>query len=319
MLKNITFWLKCARPYSIPITIFSWAVIFIYSLKMGGNAFFGLFALLGIILVHLATNLSDDYFDYKILSKDEKFFQAAKNCKCAYLKNNQATIKDLRNTILTLLGVAGIIGAFLFFMTGKYVALLAIVGGCIAITYPIFSSNGLGEIAVIAAYGPLLFEGVYYVMTKNFSLEVLFLSFACALITNTILYAHMLMDFDQDECSHKTTLCRLLKTKTNALNFILVFYILSFIILGYLAINTKNFLYFLPFLTIPMIIELYIHLKAYNNDKTNLPQIYPWHKPLENWNAILTSGDAPFYFRFLYSRNIMVLFMFLICIAIIFG
>lgn len=319
MLENIKFWLKCARPYSIPITIFSWTVIFIYSLKMGGNALLGLIALIGIVLVHLATNLSDDYFDYRILSKDEKIFDAAKNCKCAYLKNNQATIKDLRNTIITMLGIAGAIGAILFFLSGKYVALLAIIGGTIAITYPLFSSNGLGEIAVITAYGPLLFEGVYYVMTKNFSLEALFLSFACALITNTILYAHMLMDFDQDECSHKTTLCRLLKTKTNALNFLLVFYILSFVILGYLACETGNYMYFLPFVTIPMIIELYIHLKSYNNDKTTMPQIYPWHKPLDNWHQILKSGDAPFYFRFLYARNIMVLFMLLISIAIIFG
>lgn len=318
MFKNILFWLKCARPYSIPITIFSWAVIYIYALKMGGNPYTGLVALIGIILVHLATNLSDDYFDYKILSREEKFFNAAKNCKCAYLKNNQATIKDLRNTIITMLGIAGIIGAVLFFISGKYVALLALIGGSIAITYPLFSSNGLGEIAVITAYGPLLFEGVYYVMTKHFSHEALFLSFACALITNTILYAHMLMDFDQDECSHKTTLCRLLKTKTNALNFLLVFYVLSFVILGYLAYQTNNYLYFLPFITIPMIIELYFHLKAYNIDKTNLPKVYPWHKPLDNWTQTLKSGDAPFYFRFLYARNIMVLFMFLICIAIIF-
>lgn len=319
MLKKIIFWLNCARLYSVPITIFSWAVIYIYSLKSGGNALFGLLALVGIILVHLATNLSDDYFDYKTLSKDEEFFKAAKNCKCAYLKNNQATVTDLRNTILIMLGSAGIIGIFLFFVTGKYVLLLALIGGIIAITYPFFSSNGLGEIAVITAYGPLMFEGVYYVMTKKFSLEVLFLSFACALITNTILYAHMLMDFDQDECSHKTTLCRLLKTKNNALNFILVFYTISFILLGYLAVSSHNYLYFLSYITIPMIIDLYQLLKRYNEDKTSMPKIYPWHKPLENWEAIVKSGDAPFYFRFLYSRNIMVLFMFLICIAIIFG
>ena len=156
-------------------------------------------------------------------------------------------------------------------------------------------------------------------MTKRFSIEVLFLSFACALITNTILYAHMLMDFDQDECSHKTTLCRLLKTKTNALNFILVFYIISFVILGYLALKTTNYLYFLPFITIPMIIDLYNLLKLYNEDKKSMPKIFPWHKPLENWETIVKSGDAPFYFRFLYSRNIMVIFMFLICIAIILG
>lgn len=315
MIKKIVFWLNCARLYSLPITILSWAVIFIYSLKQGGNAILGILALIGTALVHLATNLADDYFDYPALTKDEKFINAAKNCKCAYLKNNQATIKDLRNAILVFLSIAAIIGIFLFFASGYYVALLAIIGLVIAISYPLFSSNGLGEIAVIIAYGPLLFEGIYYVMTGKFSWEVCLLSFACALITNTILYAHMLMDFDQDECSHKKTLCRALKTKTNALNFILVFYIISFMLMGCLAVKTNNYLYILTWLTLPMIIDLYRLLKLYNEDKTSMPKIHFWHKPLNLQNSI----DAPFFFRFLYSRNIMVIFMILACIAIIFG
>lgn len=313
--KNIIFWLKNARIYTLPITVLSWAVIFIYALKHGGNALYGIIALIGISLVHLATNLADDYFDYPELNKDEKFINAAKNCKCAYLKNNQATLKDLRNAILIFLSIAAITGIYLFFTSGPYVALLAVIGVIIALTYPLFSLNGLGEIAVITAYGPLLFEGVYYVMTGKFSWEVCLLSFACALITNTILYAHMLMDFDQDECSHKKTLCRALKTKSNALNFILVFYIVSFGIMGYLAVTTGNYLYFLSWLTIPMIIDLYHLLKLYNEDITSLPKIHFWHKPLDLQNSI----DAPFFFRFLYSRNIMVIFMFLTCIAIILG
>jgi len=319
MFEKIFFWLKCARLYTLPITVLSWAVIYIYSLKHGGNALLGIATLVGISLVHLATNLADDYFDYPFLAKDDSYINAAKSCKCAYLKNNQATIDDLRNTILIFLGIAALIGLFLFFASGPYVVLLAIIGLIIAISYPFFSLNGLGEIAVITAYGPLLFEGVYYVMTGQFSKEVCFLSFACAFMTNTILYAHMLMDFDQDECSHKKTLCRALKTKNNALNFILIFYGASFIITGTLAIKTNNYLYFLTWLTLPLIVDLYYSLKIYNKDKTFMPKVHIWHKPLHNWNEIKNSPDAPFFFRFLYSRNIMVFFMILTCIAIIFG
>ena len=131
----------------------------------------------------------------------------------------------MRNAIIIFLLIAAVIGAFLFFAAGKYVAIFAVIGLLIAISYPKLSQNGLGEIAVISAYGPLLFEGVFYVMCGKFSIDVLILSFACALFTNTILYTHMLMDFDADKTSHKKTLCLLLKTKTNALNFLLFFYI----------------------------------------------------------------------------------------------
>lgn len=318
-IHKIIFWLNCARVYSLPITILSWLVAFIYSLKHQGSILAGIICLIGISLVHMATNLIDDYFDYKILTKDEKYMNSAQNCKCAYLKNKQASIKDLRNAIIIFLALAAITGGILFFMSGPYVILLAIIALIIAFIYQRLSIIGLGEFAVIIAYGPLMFEGIYYVMTKTFSKEIFILSFACALFTNTILYAHMLMDFDGDECSHKITLCRKLKTKNNALNFILVFYISSYILVGVIAQRTHNEWFFLTFLTIPLILDLYNSLKQYNKEKTKLPHIYPWHYPLDNWEKIKNTPEASFYFRFFYSRNIVTLFMLLACIAILIG
>ena len=317
MLKKITFWLNNARVYSLPITLLNCLVIFIFSLKHGGNPYLGLLAILGSGLVHMATNLIDDYFDYKILAIDEKFINSAQNCKCLYLKNGQATVKELKFAILTFLGIASIIGVILFFTSGYYVALLALIGLIIALTYQKLSLKGLGEIAIIIAYGPLLYEGIYYVMTSSFSLEVLFLSLACAIFTDTILYAHMLMDYDGDECSHKKTLCRFLGSKANALNFILIFYLIAFVLISYLSYKTNNYWYMLGILTIPQIIDLYKSLSEFNKDKTNLPTIYPWHYPLDNWKETSKTPDAPFYFRFFYSRNIVTNFMLLICLAIL--
>jgi len=316
-IKNIIFWLNNARAYSLPITILSWLVIFIYSLKQDGSILCGILALFGICLVHLATNLIDDYFDYRILIKDEKFLNSAQNCKCAYLKSGKTNPHELKRVIIIFLAIAAVIGAVLFFVSGYYVALLAICALVVALIYQKLSLSGFGEIAVIFAYGPLLFEGVYYVMTKHFSVEVLILSFACAFFTNTILYAHMLMDFDGDECSHKTTLCRKFKTKQAALKFILVFYLVSYILCAFLAVKSFNYLFLLPLLTIPMVIDLYNSLRLYNTDKTKLHKIYPWHYPLDNWTDLSKTKDAPFYFNFFYSRNIMILFMLLTCIAII--
>jgi 1,4-dihydroxy-2-naphthoate octaprenyltransferase len=196
---------------------------------------------------------------------------------------------------------------------------LALIGLVIALTYPKLSQRGFGDVAVIVAYGPLFFEGVYYVMCGNFSLEVLLLSFGCGFLVNTILYTHMLMDYDADESSHKTTLCRLLGNKSNALNFMWVFYLGGYLFFGFLGVLTKNLFYFLPVLTFPMVVELYRYLSIYNQDKTNLPKVKFWHYPLDRWENIKSTKDAPFYFRFIYSRNIVIIFMLLACCAIIFG
>lgn len=318
VLNKISFWLDCARVYSLPITVLNWFVIFIYAVKAGGNFILGLLALVGISLVHMATNLIDDYFDYKLLSKDNNFLNSAQNCKCFYLKTGQATITDLKIAILVFLSIATVIGITLFFTSGYFVALLAIIGLLIAITYQQFSINGIGELAIFIAYGPLLYEGTYYVMTGKFSFEVLFLSIACVFFTITVLYAHMLMDFDGDECSHKKTLCRFLKTKDLALKFIIVLYALGFLNIVLFAFFTHKYLYLITFIIIPLIYDFYKALKLFNSDKTNVPQVRFWHYPLDNWSKIATTQDAPFYFRFFYARNIVTWFMLLCCLSIIF-
>ncbi len=317
--KNIKFWLEAARFYSTPITVLTWLCAFIYSLKSGGKFIPGIIALLGICLVHLATNLIDDYFDYKILSKDESFMKSAQDCKCSYLRSGKVSTWDLLIAIAVFLFLAGIIGLILLILSGKGVIWLTIVALCVAFGYQRLSLIGLGEIAIIIAYGPLLFEGVYYVMTKTFSWEILLPAFACVMFVNTILYAHMLMDYDGDKCSHKKTICLYLQSKTKALNFLLLFYLASYILIGVWAAVSHNKFLYATYITIPMVLELYKHLDNYNADKTKLPRVMFWHYPLDNWNKIKGTSNAPFYFRFFYARNILTIFLLLVCAAIIVG
>lgn len=317
ILKKFAFWLNCARVYTLPITVLNWLVAFVFSLKHGGNAVLGILALVGISFAHMAANLLDDYFDYKILLKDEKFLNSAQNCKCWYLKNNLATVDELRRTIIAFLACAAVIGAILFLTSGYYVVIFAIIGLVISLTYQKFSLNGIGELAVMIAFGPLLYEGTYYVMTGSLSQNLLLLSFACVFFTISILYVHMLMDYDGDECSHKKTLCRFFKTKEKALQFLTFFYLLGFVNIIFLGVISANLWYLLTLLTLPLIFDLYKSLINFNNDKTDLPQTRFWHAPLDNWAKIKETTDAPFYFRFFYVRNITTWFMILTCIAIL--
>jgi len=316
-VDKIKFWYGNSRPYTVPITLLSWLVIFTYSLTKGGNALYGIIAYIGIALVHLATNLSDDYFDYKRLNHDGKFINNEKSNKCKYLKDGKATIEELGLVIILMLGVAGFLGGILFFVSGWKVALFALAALPIALFYSMLSSRGLGDFAVILAYGPLMFEGVYYVMTGMLSVEVLILSLGCAFFTNSILYAHMLMDYDSDVASNKTTLCTRLKTKQNALYGLMFFYFGGYFLIGTFGFWTKNPYCFLPFITLPLVFDLYKSLKIYNENPNILPKVYPWHYPLDNWEILKNSDTAPFFFRFFFARNITTYFMILICLAIL--
>ena len=176
-VEKICFWLKNSRIFSLPMTLLSWLVIFVYSLKFNGNVINGLAALVGIACAHLATNLFDDYMDYKKLSDNSQ------KCKCAYIKEGYATLDDVLRVVIIYCGIAFLTGVFLTYRAGFPVIALAFVGGMLTLLYAKLSQVGLSEVAVGLAFGPLLFEGVFYVMTKSFSIEVLFLSLAVVMFT----------------------------------------------------------------------------------------------------------------------------------------
>ena len=45
---RIWFWLENSRIFTVPMSIFSWAVVFIFAMTKGGNCFYGFLALIGI-------------------------------------------------------------------------------------------------------------------------------------------------------------------------------------------------------------------------------------------------------------------------------
>lgn len=290
MIDKIYFWLKNSRLFSIPMSILSWLVIFVFALKQGGNILNGIIALIGIVFAHLATNLFDDYVDYKVLPENSQ------RCKCAYIKDGKATLNSVLKIVIIYLLIASICGFFLFLRCGFPVIGLAIVGGIIALIYAKLSQRGLSEFAVGIAFGPLLFEGTYFVMTKNFSLEVFILSLAVVMFTIGLMYVHTILDFEGDMCAHKKTLVCRIGNKNIALKGVFVVYGLGYLFTLILAVMLKNYYLLLTFGLFPLVFRMYNYLKTYT-----------------------CGGEvSEFYFRLLQARNLMVYYSLLITLFLVF-
>lgn len=290
MINKIYFWLKNSRLFSIPMSILSWLVIFVFALKQGGNILNGIIALIGIVSAHLATNLFDDYVDYKVLPENSQ------RCKCAYIKDGKATLNSVLKIVIIYLLIASICGFFLFLRCGFPVIGLAIVGGIIALIYAKLSQRGLSEFAVGIAFGPLLFEGTYFVMTKKFSLEVFILSLAVVMFTIGLMYVHTILDFEGDMCAHKKTLVCRIGNKNIALKGIFVVYGLGYLFTLILAVMLKNYYLLLTFGLFPLVFRMYNYLKTYT-----------------------CGGEvSEFYFRLLQARNLMVYYSLLITLFLVF-
>ena len=290
MIKSILFWLENSRIFSLPMTLLSWLVIFVYSLSENGNILNGVIALIGIAFAHLATNLFDDYIDYKKLTENSQ------KCKCLYIKEGKATLNDVLLVVVIYCAVAFLAGLILLFRCGLPVLWLGLVGGIITLIYAKLSQKGLSEIAVGIAFGPLLFEGVYFVMTGHFSLIVLVMSLTVVMFTVGLLYVHTLLDFEGDLYSHKKTLVCRLGNKNRALKGVFIVYGLGYLFTLILAFILKNYFILITFILIPFVFDIYKSLKTFR------------------------CGDdtAEFYFRLLKARNLMVYYSLLITLFLLF-
>lgn len=288
MIKKILFWFECSRIFSLPMTLLSWLVIFIYSLKNGGNILNGIVALLGISFAHLATNLFDDFVDYK------KLTDKSQKCKCDYLKEGKTTLKEVLNVVLIYCGLACLTGLFLFIRCGMPVIVLALIGGIITLIYAKLSQKGFSEIAVGIAFGPLLFEGVYFVMCKEFSFVVLILSLAVVMFTVGLLYVHTILDFEGDVCVHKKTLVYRIGDKEKASKGVFVVYGLAYFFTVILAVMLKNYFILLTFLLLPLVFDIYNSLKTF----------------------VCGDETEEFYFRLFKPRNLMVYYSLLISVLL---
>ncbi len=257
--------IKNSRWYSSDMTVFSCLVCFLYALSNDGNVLNGIIAFIGILFAHMATNLYDDYEDYKILCTDSGLTEFAPKVKCAYLKNGISTTKDLLFVIVSYCMIAFLSGLFLFFRTGFPVVVLALIGGIIVLGYPKFSRIGLSEIAVGIAFGPLLFEGMYYVMTQKFSFFVLLLSLAIVMFTVGVMYNHTILDFESDKMSGKNTIVQKTGSKTNSMNGFILIYTLGYLFAAIFALFSQNYFCLLSFLSVPPVVMLYKALKSYNS------------------------------------------------------
>lgn len=289
MIKNICFWLKNSRLFSLPMTLLSWLIIFVYSLKLGGNVLNGVLALVGISFAHLATNLFDDYVDYKNLPENSQ------KCKCAYIKDGSATISDVLKVVLIYLVIAAGMGGVLFLRCGFPVIFLAIIGGIITLIYAKLSQRGLSELAVGTAFGPLLFEGVYFVMTGRFSWTVFVMSVAVVIFTIGLMYVHTVLDFEGDMNVHKMTLACRLGDKNKAINGILILYGIAYVATILLGLMLKNYYIYVSFLLVPLVFKLYNSLKTYT-----------------------CGGEVKeFYFRLLQARNLMVYYSIILVLCLL--
>ena len=320
-LKKFSLYFAVCRGYSIPISLMSCLVPFIYSLFNNGNILNGIISILGVVILHLATNLFDDIIDYinekkqidKGLKKDFNF-QAQ---KCLLIRNGTFTLKQVivLDAILFIFPV--ILGTYFTLTLGVKILYVLLPSAIICLLYPILGCLGLGEILVALIFSPLIYSGIYFVMTSDFSPQIFIFSISTGLLAVAVLHNHMLLDYKFDTTNRKITLSRLCGNEYKALYLLILIIIFAYLnIIICFLLNKLTYIYLLPLLSIPYAITLIKIMKIhiYNPNKEIKRNIFMSSDKTLNKFPL---KQRNFMMKFLLAQNLLYSFSIILCISII--
>lgn len=225
----LSAWIEAARPKTLPASLSP--VLLGCAIAYRDNVFEwmpAVLCLLVALLAQIASNLANDYFDFKKGADKEDRLGPPRAVAQGWI----APRAMLVGTFLTL-ALACLAGCMLLFYAGWE---LIPVGIAIALCVLAYSAgpyplayNGLGDVCVLLFYGVIPVCFTYYVQAHSFSLLSLLLSLALGLLSVNILIVNNYRDYAQDKAAGKRTSIVLLG-RTFGCYFYLVNIILAFAI-----------------------------------------------------------------------------------------
>ena len=324
-MNTILFWYRNARPTALPQSVIPSILAFCLACSADGFSWWlGVFAVFGVVFVHLGLNLFDDYFDYRKKKSDYRDTLVhegfrARISKCAYLTSGQATVEQLLKASIIFCSIGVLLGAIVFYFRGMtilYIALATAVFGFFYSAPPFrFSYRGFGELIIGLIFGPLNMLGTYYAAVGALDMTIVFISIPVGLLVMNIVYVHSILDFIPDKKIGKQTLAVLLNN-TKAMLILLFFIvfvpfgIISYgILTGYLSPY-----YWAIFLSFPLAVSLFYLMIAFVKDPQRKFTPRFWMGPMNQWKRITEVGIDWFMIRWLSARNLLTLFCLIIMI-----
>lgn len=325
-MNTLKFWIKNARDIALPQSILpALLAVSMAAVHPDFSWWLALVALFGVVCAHLGFNLADDYFDYRHNDVEARKKVTAEGFrthmeKCHYIESGEATPKELLMAMCAFLAVAGVAGGVVWWFRGWPVAVLALAGLLLGISYsgkPLeLGYHGLGELVIGVMFGPLLMIGMQFAACGVFDDKIVWVSAAVGLLVTNIVYSHAVLDLKADAQAGKMTFARLLRTRGAMLSFSGLFNLLPFAILIVgVAVGQLHWAYLSVLPLLPMGIYLIYSLAAHLNDKTIPFEPRWWMGPMGNFELYRRHNMDWFLIRWLVARNLVTFFCLVLAVV----
>ncbi|MBN1359810.1 MAG: 1,4-dihydroxy-2-naphthoate octaprenyltransferase [Sedimentisphaerales bacterium] len=209
--STLGVWLQAVRAFSFPASIVPVAVGTVMAARYDGPAAWWLvpFVAVASVLMHAATNLVSDYFDFR-KGVDRNYTYGSSGV----LVQGLLTPRQVLVGGFVLFGVACAVGVLFVAVRGWPIlalGLLGVIGGIFYTARPVgYKYFALGDALVFTQMGPLMVIGSYYVLTGSYSHAVLIASIPVGCLVAAILHANNMRDIQHDREAHVRTVANLL-------------------------------------------------------------------------------------------------------------
>ena len=175
---------------------------------------------LGVVGLHSGGNLINDYYD-SFGSDPLNRFATPFSGGSRVIQNGELSAETVRNLAYACLGLGVACGLILMYYGRPWVALLGLFGLAAAYLYsaaPVqLMSQGLGELTIFLAFGPVLTLGAYYAMTGRATAEGFYVGLPLACLITAILWINQFPDLEADTAAGKEHLVARLGLKNSLL------------------------------------------------------------------------------------------------------
>ncbi|MBQ4891277.1 1,4-dihydroxy-2-naphthoate octaprenyltransferase [Shewanella sp. UCD-FRSSP16_17] len=231
-------WILAIRPRTLPAAIGPLLIGNILALHLEQFSYtIACISMLCAILLQIAVNLANDYFDFKNGIDTEERVGPVRVTQSGMLSPS-----SVRNAMVVCLLLALLVGSALIFHGGWPIAILAVASllGAVCYSggpYPL-ASHGLGEVAAFVFFGLVAVVGSYYLQAGDTSTSAWLLGSAIGMFNAAIMLVNNTRDIQTDTKAGKNTLAvKIGQAQARVLYQALVYLPFGLIIGGFLMGN----------------------------------------------------------------------------------
>jgi len=276
-LDVIARWLIATRAAVLIMTFISAAIAGLLALQAGRfNLPHWILLTIGLVFAHATNNLLNDYTDFQRGVDRDNYFRTQygpQPLEQGLMNRRQALV------YAAITGAIALAAGLPLVLQGGWIAWLLLAAGAFFVlfyTWPL-KYIGLGEIAVLLVWGPLMVGGGYYVITGQWDWNAVWASLPYALGTTMVIFGKHIDKLEQDRARGIRTLPVLLGER-NARSLALGMMALQYLLALLLVISG----YFSPLLLI-VLAALYWEPRVWRVFTRPRPAEPPADYPPDTW------------------------------------